>query len=261
MILPSKREEPPAAVVPPSFPVEIPAGTVLSAEEPKTVADAGTLMAEKAAEPKPAPSDAPIHLEPAPPPSNPVANSAPFPSPEPAVTAPKAEPTKALGTAPAPGEKKEFLLTNGERILGRVISESPDSVYLDHATLGVLTLPRTQIAKRLVELILINGDRIVGDIVAETPECIFVRHASLGMLTVPQAQRSTRVVEAILKDGDRIIGEVLAETDTYTVIRSATLGTVTVQHRQLAMLNRKLEQVALKALPPATPSLDHKPPA
>ena len=149
----------------------------------------------------------------------------------------------------APGGKREFFLTNGERILGKVLSETHDSIYLDHATLGVLTLPRTQIAKRLVELILINGDRIVGDIVAETPECLFVRHASLGMLTVPQAQRSTRVVEAILKDGDRIVGEVLAETETYTVIRSATLGTVTVPHNKVNMLNRKIEQIEMKALP------------
>ena len=153
----------------------------------------------------------------------------------------------------------EFFLANGERILGKVLSETRDSIYLEHATLGVLTLPRAQIAKRLVELILINGDRIVGDIVAETPECLFVRHASLGMLTVPQAQRSTRVVEAILKDGDRILGEVLGETENFTLIRSATLGTVTVPHNRVAMLNRRAEQVEMKALPPPAPGLEDKP--
>ncbi len=150
-------------------------------------------------------------------------------------------------------EKREFHLANGERILGHILNETPDAIYINHETLGVLTIPRSQIAKRLIEVILINGDRVVGDLVAETPECLYVRHASLGMLTVPHAQRSTRVVEAILKDGDRILGEVLAETENFTVIRSATLGTVAVQHNQVAMLNRKIEQTQLKALPPVTP--------
>jgi len=150
-----------------------------------------------------------------------------------------------------PPEKKEFLLTNGERILGRVLSETPDTIYLEHGTLGVLTLPRTQIAQRPVEIILINGDRIVGDIMAETPDTLYVRHASLGMLTVPRAQRSTRVVEVILTDGDRILGEVLAETENFTVVRSATLGTVSVPHNKVAMLNRKVEQIELKKLPVA----------
>ncbi|MCE0496451.1 MAG: hypothetical protein LV481_00705 [Methylacidiphilales bacterium] len=313
MILPAKREALPATIVPPSFPVEVPAGTVLRAESPKTVKDAAPPDSNVAA-PEKSPHAAPGHpAEPVlggsaakasgeipatketassvnPPPiaepekkpesiapekvftpeiktgtaAIPVTPAVSLPTSGPAAATPKAEPattSSSLSTPPAPGEKREFFLANGERILGKVLSETRDSIYLEHATLGVLTLPRTQIAKRLVELILINGDRIVGDIVAETPECLFVRHASLGMLTVPQSQRSTRVVEAILKDGDRIVGEVLAETDTYTVIRSATLGTVTVQHGQLAMLNRKVEQVALKSLPPASPALKNKPSA
>ncbi len=86
---------------------------------------------------------------------------------------------------------------------GTVLSETPEAVYIEHGTLGVLTIPRAQIAKRLVEIILINGDRIVGDIMAETADTLYVRHASLGMLTVPRAQRSTRVVEALLGDGGR----------------------------------------------------------
>ncbi len=94
---------------------------------------------------------------------------------------------------------------------------------------------------------------------AETADTLYVRHASLGMLTVPRAQRSTRVVEAILKDGDRILGEVLTETDAFTVIRSATLGTITVPHNKISMLNRKIEQVELKALP--APELKDKSPS
>ncbi len=156
-------------------------------------------------------------------------------------------------------EKREFHLANGERVAGVVLSETPEAVYIDHGTLGVITIPRAQIAKRLVEIILINGDRIVGDIMAETADTLYVRHASLGMLTVPRAQRSTRVVEAILKDGDRILGEVLTETDSFTVIRSATLGTVTVPHSKVAMLNRKIEQIELKSLPPPAPELKDKP--
>ena len=94
---------------------------------------------------------------------------------------------------------------------------------------------------------------------AETADMLYVRHASLGMLSVPRAQRSTRVVEAILKDGDRILGEVLTETETFTVIKSATLGTVTVPHTNVAMLNRKIEQIEMKALPVAPPQLPDKP--
>ncbi len=178
---------------------------------------------------------------------------------EPAVREePKPEESKPEITVPARADdhlpisardRKEFLLTNGERVLGRILSESADTIYLEHATLGVLTIPCAQIAKRPVEIILINGDRIVGDIMAETADTLYVRHASLGMLTVPRSQQSTRVVEAILKDGDRILGEVLAETDKATVIRSATLGTVTVPREQISLLNRRVEQLTLKTLP------------
>ena len=155
-------------------------------------------------------------------------------------------------------ERTEFVLANGERIFGHVLSETPQTIYLDHGTLGVLTLPRSQIATKPIEVILINGDRIVGDLIAETPDCLYIKHASLGMVTVPHGQRSSRVVEAILKDGDRILGEVLAETDNFTVIRSATLGTVAVQHEQVAMLNRKIEQMQLRALPSSAPVLEDK---
>jgi hypothetical protein len=161
----------------------------------------------------------------------------------------------------SPDNKTEFLLANGERILGHVLSENAESIYIEHSTLGVLTLSRAQIAKRPVEIILINGDRIVGDLMAETHDTLYVRHASLGMLTVPRAQRSTRVVEAILKDGDRILGEVLTETESFTLIRSATLGTVTVPHNKVSMINRKIEQIEMKALPAATPEIKDKPSA
>jgi RNase P/RNase MRP subunit p29 len=183
-----------------------------------------------------------------------------LPSPSAAET-PGAADAAPLSAVPAPDgrERREFILTNGERIIGAVLSETPEAIYIDHGTLGVLTIPRGQIAQRPVEIILINGDRIIGDIVAETADTVFVRHASLGILTVPQNQRSTRVVEAILKDGDRILGEVLAETENFTVIRSATLGTVAVPHNRVAMLNRKLEQVQMKSLPPSAPELEDKP--
>ena len=170
------------------------------------------------------------------------------------------EPGKEMSVAPevAAREKREFHLTNGEHVAGVVLSETPEAVYIEHETLGVVTIPRGEIAKRLVEIILTNGDRIVGDIMAETADMLYVRHAALGMLSVPRSHRSTRVVEAILKDGDRILGEVMTETDTFTVIRSATLGTITVPHSKLAMLNRKVEQIEMKALPPAPPELKDK---
>lgn len=178
---------------------------------------------------------------------------------------PKPEPAAAPSTPDQPSEPglpkeiREFFLNNGERILGRILSETPDTIYLNHDTLGVLTIPRAQIARSLVEVILINGDRVVGDILNETPESLVMRHSSLGILTVPQAHRSTRVVEALLKDGDRILGEVLAETENFTVIRSATLGTVAVQHNHVAMLNRKIEQIQLRSLPQAVPAIEDSP--
>jgi RNase P/RNase MRP subunit p29 len=180
----------------------------------------------------------------------PEPSAAPVPKADPEAPKVASKPAAELSVPPATPEKREFHLANGERVAGVVLSETPEAVYIEHGTLGVLTIPRANIAKRLVEIILINGDRIVGDIMAETADTLYVRHASLGMLTVPRAQRSTRVVEAILKDGDRILGEVLTETDTFTVIRSATLGTITVPHGKMAMLNRKIEQIEMKALPP-----------
>jgi RNase P/RNase MRP subunit p29 len=126
-------------------------------------------------------------------------------------------------------ELREFHLTNGERVAGVVLSETPEAVYVEHATLGVLTIPRGEIAKRLVEIILLNGDRIVGDIMAETADMLYVRHASLGMLSVPRA--------------------------AFTVIKSSTLGTVTVPHDKIAMLNRKVEQIEMKTLNAGPPQL------
>jgi RNase P/RNase MRP subunit p29 len=171
---------------------------------------------------------------------------------------PEQKPTSTeIAPAPHP-DTREFHLTNGERVAGVVLSETPDTIYVEHATLGVLTIPRGEIATRLVEIILINGDRIVGNIMAETADMLYVRHSSLGMLSVPRAQRSTRVVEAILKNGDRILGEVLTETETFTVIKSATLGTVTIPHDKLNMLNRKIEQIEMKALPSTSAQLPDK---
>jgi RNase P/RNase MRP subunit p29 len=193
----------------------------------------------------------------------PESSSTPAPKIDPEAHKPTESLPSPATLVPAPEapkrEKREFHLANGERVAGVVLSETPEAVYIEHSTLGVLTLPRTNIAKRLIEIILINGDRIVGDIMAETADTLYVRHASLGMLTVPRAQRSTRVVEAILKDGDRILGEVLTETDKFTVIRSASLGTITVPHSNIAMLNRKIEQIELKALPPPAAEIKDKP--
>jgi RNase P/RNase MRP subunit p29 len=277
-----KPDEPPApddkpaqaAVVPAAFPVAVETGSVMDKTADKK--DGITPPTEiKSSEEKPveakavevqATVDSPIDSASAKPET---ATSAPAtPSREtthvhlgdttPGSSATALEPAKAGADT---REKQEFILANGERIFGHILSETPQTIYLDHGTLGVLTLPRSQIAKKPIEVILINGDRIVGDLIAETPDCLYIKHASLGMLTVPHGQRSTRVVEAIMKDGDRILGEVLAETDNFTVIRSATLGTVAVQHEQVAMLNRKIEQMQLRTLPPSAPVLEDKPKA
>ena len=272
-------ETPSAAVIPAAFSVAVAAGSVIenkAEEEAKTDASvsesrSASVLAEKTDS---TPSTAfkpgeepPLSIEtPAPSkafdfstslkdttrvtlPASVTTSAAPSPS------STSIEPVKPSSES---REKREFVLANGERILGHILSETADTIYLDHLTLGVLTLPRAQIAKKPIEVILINGDRVVGDLIAETSECMYIRHASLGMLTVPHGQRSTRVVEAILKDGDRILGEVLAETENFTVIRSATLGTVAVQHEQVAMLNRKIEQMQLRALP--SPALEDQKP-
>jgi RNase P/RNase MRP subunit p29 len=253
-----------AAVVPAAFPVPVEAGTVLEKTTEKIVTDTPPSFEAK--------SDQSIEASSSP--DKPATESSDI---KPDASEPISPPrdtarvhvghttTSAPSTAIEPvikadtREKQEFVLANGERILGHVLSETAQTIYLDHGTLGVLTLPRSQIAKQPIEVILINGDRIVGDLIAETPECLYIKHASLGMVTVPHGQRSARVVEAILKDGDRILGEVLAETEDFTVIRSATLGTVAVQHEQVAMLNRKIEQMQLRALPASAPAIADKP--
>jgi RNase P/RNase MRP subunit p29 len=253
------------AVVPAAFPVAVEAGTVLDNATEKVVGDSTPPTEAKidpSAETSPAPEKAATESP-----------DAKHDAPEAASSPPRDTARVHVGhsTTSAPStvldsvkpstdtrEKQEFVLANGERIIGHVLSETPQTIYLDHGTLGVLTLPRSQIANKPIEVILINGDRIVGDLIAETPECLYIKHASLGMVTVPHGQRSARVVEAILKDGDRILGEVLAETEDFTVIRSATLGTVAVQHEQVAMLNRKIEQMQLRSLPAPTPAIEDK---
>jgi RNase P/RNase MRP subunit p29 len=277
---PAAEEAPSSsAVVPPSFPVVIPTGSVLQSEAAATeMKPVEEVPAKPTVVETPVESEAPQKpaTEPAAEVStpSPIAETseaeAPEPEAAPVQETPRAESTlpapvqetpRAESTLPAPApadtrEKREFVLSNGERIFGHILSETPEAIYIDHGTLGVLTISRAQIAQRPVEIILINGDRIVGDIIAETADSLFVRHASLGILTVPRNQRSTRVVEAILKDGDRILGEVLGETENFTVIRSATLGTVAVPHNRVAMLNRRAEEVQMKALPS---SLEDKP--
>lgn len=286
-----------SAVIPPSFSVAVETGSIIQTEKvtEATPPVAAPVVENTSAEKSPTTEDKPAaeiypevkeqpQSEPAstvtepekkaetpvtepPPAPAPVVDEKPTtPLPEiPKVDSdvPKSEPPStppgALSIPTGSKDKREFLLTNGERILGAILSETPETIYIDHATLGVLTIQRAQIAKRPIEIILINGDRIVGDIMAETDDTLYVRHASLGMLTVPRSQRSTRVVEAILTDGDRILGEVLAETENFTVIRSATLGTVAVPHNKVSMLNRKIEQIQLKSLPPAAPELQDKP--
>ena len=276
--VPPSSEAAPAAVVPAAFPVVGTAGSVMESK-PESLPSAAPLPAAPSLEKTTSESRPESERPSATPPisENPAGGPSPVPKakeegslkdtthlppPESIAAPPKDRPASEIEPAKPPPdlrEKREFILANGERILGHILSETADTLYLDHPTLGVLTLPRTQIAGKPIEVILINGDRIVGDLIAETSECLYIRHASLGMLTVPHGQRSTRVVEAILKDGDRILGEVLAETDHFTVIRSATLGTVAVQHEQVAMLNRKIEQMQLRALP-ATPALENTKP-
>jgi len=250
-----------AAVVPAAFPVAVETGSVMEKPAEKVVSEPAEIKID-------------VPTEASSSPDKPAAESSEIKRDEADASSPPRDTarvhvghttTSAPSTAlepvrPADGrEKQEFVLSNGERIIGHVLSETAQTIYLDHGTLGVLTLPRSQIATKPIEVILINGDRIVGDLIAETPECLYIKHASLGMVTVPHGQRSARVVEAILKDGDRILGEVLAETEDFTVIRSATLGTVAVQHAQVAMLNRKIEQMQLRALPAATPAIEDKP--
>ena len=245
-----KPPEPPKST-PPPFPGPKPAEPmVLFPDPPKVDPEAHKPAQVDTSVPK---VDAEAH-RPLPQPASPMDN---VPPPQ---LIPPASTALNVSSATHPREKREFHLTNGEHVAGVVLSETPEAFYVEHATLGVITVPRKEVAKRLVEIILINGDCIVGDIMAETADTLYVRHASLGMLTVPRAQRSQRVVEAILKDGDRILGEVLTETDTFTVIRSATLGTITIPHTKLAMLNRKLEQIDMKTLPPAMPEMKDKSP-
>jgi RNase P/RNase MRP subunit p29 len=248
------------AVVPAAFPVSVETGSVLdkTAENPATPVTSALETAATLSETGPSGEKPPTEPLPAPPvPSNDAA-SRETARVHIAHTMTSGPSTALEPVKPETRERTEFVLANGERIFGHVLSETPQTIYLDHGTLGVLTLPRSQIATKPIEVILINGDRIVGDLIAETPDCLYIKHASLGMVTVPHGQRSSRVVEAILKDGDRILGEVLAETDNFTVIRSATLGTVAVQHEQVAMLNRKIEQMQLRSLPAAAPALDDK---
>ena len=261
----AEKTESPAAVVPAAFTVSVETGTVLDTPAPKSSASsAGPLFenpptGETSPTPETSGPSAPTADQPAAhAPTTPSSDTARVHLAHTTTTAEPATTLEPVKPAADTREKQEFILANGERILGHVLSETPQTIYLDHGTLGVLTLPRAQVAAKPIEVILINGDRIVGDLIAETPECLYIKHASLGMLTVPHGQRSTRVVEAILKDGDRILGEVLAETENFTVIRSATLGTVAVQHEQVAMLNRKIEQMQLRTLPPAAPALENK---
>lgn len=144
--------------------------------------------------------------------------------------------------------QREFLLNNGERISGRVVSETAETIYLHSESLGVLTIPRGQLAQKLREVILLNGDRIIGDVIAETDDFIYIRNASLGTLTIPKSHSSLKVIEVILKNGDRVVGELITESDDLILLKSATLGTLSVGRKSLEMVNRRLEHHPIKPL-------------
>lgn len=136
---------------------------------------------------------------------------------------------------------KEFLLNNGERVSGVIISETPDSIYLRNDSLGTVTVPRSRIASRLMEVVLLNGDRVVGEVITETPEYLYLRNATLGTVTVPRGHLANRVVEMLLHNGNRVVGEIITETSEFTVLKSAALGTLTVLRAGVQQVNRRAE--------------------
>jgi hypothetical protein len=159
------------------------------------------------------------------------------------------KPPTSLGT-------REFVLKNGERVSGTVISETTEAIYLKSETMGTLTLSRAQISDRLAEIILINGDRVVGEIISETPEFVYLRNTSLGTLTIPRAHIGRRVAEAVLHNGDRIVGEMISDTAELLLMKSAALGTLTVLRSGVQQLSLRREVRDLEPLPaPADSSL------
>lgn len=161
--------------------------------------------------------------------------------------APLAPAMPGPGLDPEEGAK-EFTLTNGELISGKVLSETDTELFVQTLTLGIVTLKRDHLAKKLMEVVLLNGDRVTGEVVAENKDFIYLRNASLGTLTIPRDQGARNVVEVELANGNRIVGELVVETEDVVLIKSATLGTVSVDRKGMRHLAQRVEQSQIKSL-------------
>ena len=48
----------------------------------------------------------------------------------------------------------EVILINGDRVVGDIVAESAEALFIRHASLGMLTVPHAQRSTRVIEAIL-----------------------------------------------------------------------------------------------------------
>jgi hypothetical protein len=95
----------------------------------------------------------------------------------------------ALAARPAPACADEVILTNGDRISGRINAATRGAVQIESPGAGVIEIQRGFVAQlgtdepRVVDLA--TGERIVGQIVAGPERTLTIRSATLGDRRVP----------------------------------------------------------------------------
>jgi len=90
---------------------------------------------------------------------------------------------------PGPARADQVILTNGDRISGRILSVSTDAVRIDSPALGVIEIERRFVEQlgtedpRIVDLV--SGERIVGRLIAAEGKTVIVRSSILGDRPIP----------------------------------------------------------------------------
>lgn len=141
-------------------------------------------------------------------------------------------------------------LKKGDRITGKIIKETDDSVVIKTAY-GNMTIPRSEIkriertpaAPKAVKdtVVLKNGDKLTGKIVGQTDKSVTIK-TTYGELTIPRSEikqierapAAPKEVKAAirLKNGDKVKGKIIERTDKSVTIETA-YGRMTIPRSEI----------------------------
>jgi hypothetical protein len=107
----------------------------------------------------------------------------------------------------------QVILTDGDRISGRIICVSKDTLQIESPALGILEIKRKYVEQLSTEdyriIDLLSGERVVGRLISAGGKAIIIRSSILGDRRVPLD--TIVVVQTPVRSGDRSTGTPLEE--------------------------------------------------